>query len=280
MISYFNSLGSKSYPTTIGNFTIVNMTSYFKVDDSNFVTTDINVDNTQTLIETANSIYEDIDSFWLFLLANKKINPFELLEENNSVLQSTAAGFTGIELQTTEGGDGLFTNGSLLFPKTENTGASWEFGSTGNFELNGGFALIDSYNPFSKRAVIKYVEGFTLGLVYDIGDLKGLVKGSTSYSWYDKTAGIYGITQELGVVNEVSYVSDVSDTNKEYVKVKSEYPLLKKGSGIPAYEPVGTGGIQTTISQVLQSRITQIKCYLPQSIKNSAFAKVVQNYKV
>lgn len=281
MINYFNNISTRSYPTTLGNFIIEDMTSYFTVNDSQFITTDLTIDNTDTLIEASKKVYQDIDSFWLFLFANKKINPFDLLEPNSSVVQSTVSGFTGIGLEVYPAQDAIFTNGSLIFPQTTNTGASWEYGSTGEFDLNGGFALIDSYNPFSKRAVIKYVQGFTLALgpLYGGGGpvLKGLVKESNNYSWYDKEAQISGITQELGVADAIDYNFDVGES---LIKVKSEYPLLKKGSGQSPYEPVGTGGVPVSLEQTLQTRIPSIKAYLIGSLRDASFNKVIQNYQV
>lgn len=281
MINYFNSISSRIYPTTLGNFVIQDMTSYYTVDDSRFIKTDLTIDSVDTLIEASKNIYQDVDSFWLFLFANNKINPFDLLEPNSSVVESIVSGFTGVALEVYPAQDAIFTSGSLLFPQTANTGASWEYGSTGEFDLNGGFALIDSYNPFSKRAVIKYVDGFTLGIGPLYGgngpQLKGIVKEKTGFSWYDKTAEISGITQELGVADTIEYSFDVGES---LIAVKSEYPLLKKGSGQSPYEPVGTGGTNVSIQQTLETRIPSIKSYLIGSLRDASFNRVVQNYKV
>jgi hypothetical protein len=112
MINYFNSLPTRSYTTTIGNFNIVDMTSYYTVNDSKFVLTELVIDSNDTLIETSKKIYDNIDSFWLFLFANKKINPFDLLEPNNSVQENTVAGFTGLQLLVYNSAeDAIFTNG-------------------------------------------------------------------------------------------------------------------------------------------------------------------------
>lgn len=285
MINYFNNISTRSYPTTLGDFIIEDMTSYFTVNDSQFITTDLTIDNTDTLIEASKKIYDDIDSFWLFLFANKKINPFDLLEPNSSLVQSTISELTGLQLleyNTSE--DAIFTNGSLIFPKTENTGSSWEYGSTGEFDLDGGFALIDSYNPFSKRAVVKYIEGFTLANANAMGPLKGLVSKPTGYSWYDKEAEINEITPALVVADAIKYdfssVAESLTTAESLIEVKSEYPLNKKVSGQAPYEPVGTGGVSISIQQTLQTRIPSIKAYLIGSLRDASFNKVIQNYQV
>jgi hypothetical protein len=256
------------------------MTSYYTINDASFQVADINIDDTETLVEAGKNIYNDLDSFWLFLFANKKINPFTLLEQSNANLEEELAGLTGLGLTNQNTGvDAIFTAGSLIFPTTANSGDTWSYGSTGEFSLTGGFALIDSYNPFSKRAVIKYVEGFTFGN-NDVTYKNGLVKGKTGYELYPEAPVILtaSISEELSIVNEVNYLTEL---NQPYVSVKSEYPLVTKSSpgSIPAYEPIGTGANNITIQTQLNTRITQIKAYVPSTIKKSAITKVIQNYE-
>lgn len=277
-MKYFEKLPKINYETTAGTFTVTTPYAYYKFDVDSILKQDYAIDAKTTLLEAGAILYKDANSFWLFLLANKKINPFDLLEPNNSVQENTVAGFTGLQLLVYNSAeDAIFTNGSLIFPRTENTGANWEYGSTGEFDLNGGFALIESYNPFSKRAVIKYLEGFTFANANDMGPLKGIVGSSTGYTWYDKQAGIYGITQELGVASKIEYsFNDV----KDLIKVNSEYPLLKKGSGQSPYEPVGTGGVVISNSETIKNTIPKIQMYLKGSLKDSFFKKITQNYRV
>jgi hypothetical protein len=277
-MKYFNNLPKREYTTTIGSFNIVDMTSYYDVNALGMQTTETDVDNTLTLIEFANTLYNDIDSFWLFLFANDSINPFTLLEQSNTDLKNFNESLTGVQLLIeNQQADGLFTTGSLLLPSTSNTGSAWSFGSTGNFSLTGGFALIDSYNPFSKRAVIKYTEGFSLGLSTVTGiTFSGLIKGKTAYTTYDQPTGIYGVDAELNVAEEINYLTSDSQT---YVSVKSEYPLLKKGSGQSPYEPLASGGVTLDFKNAIQKRIPRIKTYLPGTVKQSNFIKIVQNYE-
>lgn len=277
-MKYFSNLPKREYPTTIGTFNIVDMTCFYDINTIGIETTDTNVDNSYTLVELANTIYEDIDSFWLFLFANNTINPFKLLEQSNTNLTSFNESLTGVQLLVENlPEDALFTTGSLLLPSTSNTGSAWSFGSTGNFSLTGGFALIDSYNPFSKRANIRYVEGFSLGLSTVTGiTFSGLIKGTTGYVTYDKPTGIYGVEPKLDVPEEINYLAADRQTT---VSVKSEYPLLKKGSGQSPYEPLAAGGITFDTSSAIQKRLPRIKTYLPGTIKQTNFIKVVQNYE-
>lgn len=277
-MKYFSNLPKRNYSTTIGTFNIVDMTCFYDINKIGIETSDTSVDNSFTLIELANTIYEDVDSFWLFLFANDTINPFKLLEQSNTDLDKFNKSITGVQLLVENAQeDVLFTTGSLLLPSTSNTGSAWSYGSTGNFSLTGGFALIDSYNPFSKRANIRYVEGFSLGFSTITGiTFSGLVKGSTGYYTYDKPTGIYGLEAKLDVAEEINYLSSDRQT---IVSVKSEYPLLKKGSGQSPYEPLASGGITFDAESALQKRLPRIKRYLPGTIKQTNFIKVVQNYE-
>lgn len=277
-MKYFNNLPKREYQTTIGSFNIVDMTSYYDVNNIGMQTTETNVDNTYTLVELANSLYEDMDSFWLFLFANGSINPFTLLEQSNTNLKTFNESITGLQLLVENSAeDALFTTGSLLLPSTSNTGSAWSFGSTGNFSLTGGFALIDSYNPFSKRANVKYVQGFSLGISTTTGiTFTGFVKQPSGYSFYDKSTGIYSVDPKLNVVEEINYLTSDRQT---FISVKSEYPLLKKGYGQSPYEPKASGGITFDVENVIEKRIPKIKTYLPGTVKQSNFIKIVQNYE-
>jgi hypothetical protein len=283
-MKYASNMPIRSYETTIGSFNMVDLSSYYVVDDSIFESDNITIDNSETLIEAAKNIYGDVDSFWLFLFANKKINPFELLQSNNTNLFDETSGKTGFSILD-QAYDGIFPSGSLVFPYVADNGITWNYGSTGNFSLTGGFALVDSFNSFSKRIVIRYLEGFTLSDDPNV-NYWGVVKGKTEYTTYKNVSSNYPlainsgtIKQEVSVVDTVDYLTA---DKQPYVSVKSEYPLLKKGppSIPPAYEPVGTGGTEITINTELDNRIPAIKAYIPSTVKNSAFIRIVQNYEV
>lgn len=277
-MKYFSNLPKTNYSTTIGTFNIVDMTCFYDINTIGIQTSETNVDSNSTLVELANNVYDDVDSFWLFLFANDTINPFNLLEQSNTSLDKFNKTITGLQLLVENAQeDALFTTGSLLLPSTNNTGSAWSYGSTGNFSLTGGFALIDSYNSFSKRANVRYVEGFSLGLSTVTGiTFSGLVKGSTGYVTYDKPTGIYGLEAKLDVAEEVNYLASDRQT---IVSVKSEYPVLKKGSGQSPYEPLASGGITLDAESVLKKRLPTIKTYLPGTVKQTNFIKIVQNYE-
>lgn len=288
-MKYFLSQSKIGYETTIGSFDIVDMTTYYKVDDSQFKTKDINVDNTQTLIELSHMFYDDMDSFWLFLSANKKINPFDLLDFSNTTVKESVnqlLGLSVVQQQIPDYIDAILTPGSIIFPATEVTGPSWDYGSTGNFSLTGGFAVIDSYNTFSKRAITKQPIGFTFQLS---NFLSALIKGPTGYSLYNFTREISGTTYTgqiyLGSTAATLTITDQINfetiDNTLYATIKSEYPIIKKGFGLSPYEIPPEGLTQSIdINQTIKTNANKINSYIPNTMKASAFTKIIQNYEV
>jgi len=258
---------------------MVDLCSYYKLNDIDVETTDINLDKSTTLVEAAYTVYGDIDSFWLFLFANNKINPFQLTNldntsaiKKNETLLGIAAKDTGTVF------DSIFLAGSVVVPKTNNTGSAWNYGSTGNFSLTGGFALVDSFNSFSKRFISKTPTGFT----YEAGvnqAITGLIKSATgSFTSYNtgKTAYVEEVNAKLSLPEEIVY--STSDT-KQFIKVKSDYPLFSKGVN-PAYEPSTDQSTEITFEESIESNTNSIKAYLPSTIRYSNFTKIVQKYTV
>ena len=276
-MKYASNLPIRNYQTSIGTFTMVDLCSYFTVNEVNMEKSNFNLDKSTTLVEAAQQIYQDVDSFWLFLFANKRVNPFTLANENNTSNIKKNNSLTGVAAtnQYTVF-DSIFLSGSVVVPKTNNTGSAWDYGSTGNFSLTGGFAVVDEFNPFSKRFISKEPVGFT----YGVGNyITGLVKGFTGkYSSYDAGASavVGDVLGKLSLPEELLY--DTADT-KEFVKVKSEYPVYSKG-GNPAYIPTANQETTVTVEEFIEDSLNNIEIYLPATVQYSNFTKVVQNYIV
>lgn len=278
-MKYSKNLPLRSYQTALGPFTMVDLCSYYTVDEVNIQKSQINLDKSTTLVEAAYNVYGDIDSFWLFLFANKKINPFTLANENNTVkLQNdkTLEGVAARDQNTVY--DSIFLAGSVVLPKTNNTGSAWNYGSTGNFSLTGGFAIVDSFNPFSKRFISKTPSGFT----YDPGigqAITGLIPSATGgFKTYDagKTAQVEQVDAKLGLPEEIIYLT--SET-KQFIKVKSEYPIFAKG-GNPTYVPSTDQETTITVQESIEQSTNDIEIYLPATVQYSNFTKIVQKYVV
>lgn len=276
-MKYASNLPIRNYQTSIGTFTMVDLCSYFTVNEVNMEKSNFNLDKSTTLVEAAQQIYQDVDSFWLFLFANKKVNPFTLANDNNTSNIKKNSSLVGVAAKNEFSVfDSIFLTGSVVVPKTNNTGSAWDYGSTGNFSLTGGFAVVDEFNPFSKRFISKQPVGFTFE---EPNVITGLVKGFTGkYVSYDTgvSAIIGAVTGKLSLPEELLY--DTSET-KEFVKVKSEYPIFPKGSN-PAYKPSEDQPIEVTFEQTVEESLNNIEIYLPATVQYSNFTKVVQNYVV
>lgn len=287
-MKYSQNLPKLKYTTTIGNFDVVDITSYYEIEDLNFQKNKINLDKSETFIEASYRIFDDVNLFWLFLYANKTINPFTLTKLNSSDLLKSEETLTGLEILQYTGSDTQFVAGSILTPFFNPGGSSWSYGSTGTFSLTGGFALVDSFNTFSKRPILKPPQnGFTF---YESEEVSGLLKGiyqdssftektsANKYSQYaGATATIDSIKSKPQISGEINYVNS---NNNTYFSVKSEYPLVKKGTGKSGYEIRETGGETFTFEEIAIDENIQIDCYVPSSIKYSKFKKIIQNYKV
>jgi hypothetical protein len=279
-MNYSSSLPTRTYPTTIGDFTVSDLCSYFKVDDTIFVKTKVEVDKSQTLVEASNNIYDTANYMWLFLFANKKINPFDLLKQNKTNELNNQEVLTGVGgLIENTASDAIFLSGSIVVPSIGNTGATWSFSATGGFSLTGGFALVDSFNPFSKRFILKELQGgMTLSAIQGstfTGAIKDPVNGYTSYG-VTKVAYVYELNDKLDLAGEILYQNL---ENIDFIKVNSEYPFNAKGSS-PAYKPLPSDGITQSDRELILNTDLNISVYTPSSIRFDRFTKVVQNYSI
>lgn len=282
----FTNLPKISYQTTIGDITITNLANYYELTDSNVDTTVIPVDNTTTLVEKSASIYESVNAFWMFLFANKAINPFTLLKisatsqiatyDNNDTVNITSAGFDVTAI----------TPGSIITNYTNPTGSAWADGSTGFFDLNGGYALVDSINPFSKVITLKPSIG---GVTYDAGYvMTAIVNTNGVYSQYNTASMTLlpnNYKKQSELVKNSSYTTQISssgqsfvsptDSNIVYLQLDSDLPPVSKGS--EPYKPSGNAE-NFNYEYAAQNQNIDITAYLPNKFGYKNLNKIVQKY--
>lgn len=275
-MNYSESLPKINYDTTLGSFTLVDFTSYYEMGDSSIPTQNLDVDKSQTLIEAGYSLYKDANSIWLFLLANKTINPFTLTK------QSTSAEIADFETTTTIWGslgsfDMYAPKGSLITPFTGTAGYPWQFSYVGNFSLTGGFAISKEYNSFSRRTYLKELQGITL---ISGSDIQIITKGMTNYYETDLSASPFGIiltevkTQD-SITKESSYKQNLIDTT--YLLLDSELPILAKGSS--PYEPTGVTSAEISYVDSAELSSITIKAFNAYSVGYKSFSLIEQNYE-
>lgn len=278
-MKYSSNFSSIGYETTIGNFEIVDFTSFFTLPDNKYLeTVNYSVDQSTTLVEASNSIYSDPDSMWLFLFANKAINPFTLTKPSSASENEKFKSFDTVNLVTI-GSDYYLLPGSIVGATAITGGSAWSFSSTGYFSLTGPFAIVDSANPFSKRLTLKPPVG---SIVYDNATkLSPIQKTSTGYfSWTDPNtlympSVVTGSFKKNTVTKQIEYKDSFDN---KYTDLKSELPVIAKGGGV-AYTPAGISSAQT-FTDAAASEDINILAFNPQNVRFSSFVKIVQNYKV
>lgn len=273
-MKYFDSLPKTSFQSSIGQFDISDFFTYIDWSTINEDVFAVEYDDHTTLIEAAYKLYQDPDSFWAFLMSNNSYNPFLIAQANvtnfkeqektklNVSLTNTSSGATGI----------AFPKGSIILNYTSNTGASSSFSSVGNFDLNGGFVLVETPFYYQKNMVVK---DYKVSSVFQQG-----VTGNQTVVLYPDSNGDYQIQKLLytksstsALVRQTLIIDSVSN------KVLSDIITTKSSGGRGGEyltEPTILGGdtgatiSQTetvyTVEDVVDSLNTTIKAYSNQFI--------------
>jgi hypothetical protein len=162
-MKYFENLPKKTFASSVGNFVISDFFTYLDSADLNLTTSNVEVDSKTTLLEAAYTVYNDPNSFWLFLTSNKTVNPFNLLATNVNIFITDNENKIGLNLVSNPSGSTAFgyPQGSIVVPYIGNTGASSAYSSIGNFDLNGPLTLIEDVSFYSADMVIKAQQGGT-----------------------------------------------------------------------------------------------------------------------
>lgn len=261
-MKYFENLPKKTFSSSIGDFTISDFFTYIDIDSVSLQADEINVDAKTTLLEAAYQTYEDPNSFWTFLIANAKINPFDLLEPNTTIfkeknepkidfiLYANQAGTTGI----------AFPQGSIVVPYTSNTGSSASWSSVGNFDLNGPLALIEQSHFYDGTMTVKTQKGSTATFI----NANGLT-GDVFNVIYPTGTG-YTISKLNYSGTKTKYLSKIVEIKKPedgrviLKDTKSSYPTLdeEKGQPIPV---VPTETKEISVIQATETKSKKIKAY-------------------
>lgn len=275
-----------SYTTTLGDITITNLANYYELTDTETEMTTIPVDSTTTLVEKAASVYDSVNAFWMFLFANNAINPFTLLKISTTSQISTYSNNDTINLKSAGFDVTTVTPGSIITNYSAPTGSAWFSGSTGLFDLNGGYAIVDSVNTFSKVITLKPPVG---GVTYDIGSvMTAIVKTDDMYYQYN-TPSITLIADNYKKQSEltkaISYTTQIATSGQSFVATTDpDIPYLQLDSGLPPvskggdpYKPSGTAESYSH-EYIAQNQNIDILAYLPNKFGYKNLNKVIQKY--
>lgn len=282
-MKFFANLPKKTYTTPIGDISLTNFYSFYKKDLLNKRLINFNTDTKSTLVESALQVYDDTDSFWIFLYCNNKINPFHFNKTNPTLYITTNQNnisFSAISSNTgyyNSGSTFNVTIGSILTKFSSPTGASWSYSSVGNFDLDGPFALVEKLDSYQTKITVKEsknTNGLTLiqpnindGLTYTF-----ILKGSTYSSLNNK------VTNK----NTLSYLESISRT--------VDYTLNKTsifGPPEPFEEGPALGLVESsppvknfTVEDEIKSISNKIFTVAPIDVPKTLLELIVPNYNL
>lgn len=274
-MKYFENLPKKTFTSTIGNFVVSDFFTYSDTNNTTIETSNITIDSHSTLLEAAFNVYQDANSFWMFLLANKTINPFTLLSVNpNIFLQQNQDKLNTELVGNTAGTTGyVFPQGGILVPYKQNSGGSYSYSSVGNFDLSGPLTIIESVSYYNGQMIIKDQKGSTYPFIQTTGST-----GEKLLVIYPDNLGGY-------TISNIVYPYNVISATQTIVKTQFGIPeLIEEGPMGGAYleqsvSSAVTGSQEITILQTVQSSSKEITAYTPSAtgVLKSSFVTTKYN---
>lgn len=255
-MKYFEKLPKINYETTAGTFTVSTPYAYYKFDVDSILKQNYPIDSKTTLLEAAATLYADANSFWLFLLANKTINPFNLLADNVQLFNKQNENkFTFNVTGSTANQYVVLGKQSVLvkYDPTQVSGDTATYGETGPWDVYGDFTLVESTNSYNKKITVKPVKGTSGNLII----------------------GVTGISPLLGF--NYSTVTDTYSTSTKSITAgtATQYISSNAGSRIPStgetiiesvadeVTPSPPPSVDYTVSDVIIQTPKSVKAFLP-----------------
>lgn len=280
-MKFFQNLPKKQYSTEIGNLNISSFYSFYQKKTEGKRTNSIVVDDNTTLIEASLSIFNDTDSIWAFLISNNKLNPFDVLQINSTNYITENEIKTSYSPRTitsssfyASGVTFTLPVGSIAARFTIPSGASWEYSSIGNFNLDGPFALIEENNSYNTSVSTKY-QGDSTGITLIEANV-----AKTNITYIGKGDTYYAIGNNSITVDPIEYTKS---TYKEVVKGKE---ILYRNSGgskdsnsAPSKFDTENPTAQTiTIEEEVKNNTKQLNSISPLDISSSLSSIVTPKY--
>jgi len=267
-MKYFENLPKKNFNSTIGTFSISDFFTYLDPNLQKIDTSPVTVDTKTTLLEEAYTIYGDLNSFWMFVSANKTVNPFTLLSPNVTIYLTENEAKTSLELTDNIVGTTSYTfpKGSIILPYINNSGGSYSYSSVGNFDLNGPLSIVESVSYFNDTMIIKDQKGATYSFISQSG-----TTGSQIVIVYPTPGGTYGIQKQLYPYNTKSATKQTVTVEYSVEGVIEEFgdpvsPYKSKSKSTPSSftsTTTGVTGTQITAVEALTLQTKNIAAYLP-----------------
>lgn len=268
-MKFFNNLPKTTFTTSIGDFVISDFFTYLDITKKQLDINTISVDDKTTLIEASYQTYTDTNNFWTFLSANKTINPFDLLTLNAFMFSKNNVDKINLILLPSAGavtGGTAFPIGSIIVPATGNTGASYTFGYTGNFNIQGQFALIESTSYYDGNMIIGTQYGGTGPFISVTGTAENVTvlqkNNDESFTW----AGTYYTGNKKLYSNKV--LSQVLEYDAKIIDKESTSSNPTLDTYLPSSTPLLgiTSPVLYTTLQTVKNTSKQIKVFIPSQL--------------
>jgi len=281
-MKFFTNLPKTTFESTAGSYTISDFFTYLDVVNTQVQETSVLVDNQTTLIEASNTVYGDPNSFWAFVAANNVINPFELLSPNSFIFSEDTTqniNLTLLPTPTAVTGGTCFFVGSLILPYAGNTGGIYLAGSTGNFNLNNGFAVIEQSSFYDGNMVISAQAGVTQNFII-VGATAELVTvlnktGTAGYVW----GGTYYTGNKKYYADKVVSQTLLKDGKTIFKEQTSSNPTLD--TYLPYSTPIGgsTTYSTTTAAKTNDNKNRLIQAYVSNQLGLIQSSFITTTYK-
>jgi hypothetical protein len=266
-MKYFENLPKRSFQSTIGNF---NISSFFTYIDSDAVTLTrdtINVDDKTTLLEASFKVYQDPNTFWSFLIAEKKVNPFTMFSENTVLFTKTNENKINFaSVQGMSGTTGIaFPQGSIIAPYVENTGYTTSFSFIGNFDLNGPISILESVSYYDGNMVLKDQKGATYSFLTPTGStgqrLTIIYPTATGYSIYNNAY----VSKKQRYLEKTVEIKQPEDGKVIFKNTYSSNTTTdeKKATPVPV-QPTQT--VELSLTKFVEDKSRNVACFLPTEI--------------
>jgi hypothetical protein len=277
----FTNLPKKTYSTEIGNISLSSFYSFYNKNIKNQRQSSVTIDNKTTLIEASLSVFNDPDSLWVFLHSNNSINPFKITDSNATNFISENEIKTSFNSYSTTTGyyaSGATFNppaGSILTPYVGATsGKPWEYSYVGNFDLNGGLALVEKSKSFGQTVTVKPSvdsgEDFIYPSTTPITNLTFIYKGDTYFSIKNNTTANNSIKYTDSVYDQTT-----SDQTKKTNSPAEATGMADNGSMFVQQQNITT---TTTVQEYVENQTKQINVIASIDLVSSLSSLITPKY--
>ena len=269
-MKFFKNLPKINFTSSIGTYSISDFFTYLDVENAPINEGTINIDDKTTLIEASYKFYSDTNTLWAFVAANNVINPFDLLAPNTITFQKNIADKINFTLfddpEDVTGGIAL-PMGSIILPSIGNTGPSYGYGFTGNYNLYGALAVVEESSFYDGNMVIGSQVGGPAFIVVGAATEKVIALQKNTDGSFTYRLGWYtGNKTTLGQ----KVVKIVQSTDGKVISKASTSSKVTIDELLPKSPPVKGAAATTTttytVSQTVADTSKIIQAYTPSEL--------------